>query len=142
MGGLTRGVLVLLLGAALILGSAVGCGTQATLSGDQAFATAYEEHQSGLQVFGAGVVVRILSDDDEGDRHQRFIVALDSGQTLLITHNIDIAPRVAGLQEGDRVEFSGVYEWNEEGGVVHWTHHDPDGTHRAGWIEHEGIVYE
>ena len=110
--------------------------------GDAAFATAYEERRSDVQISGAGTVVRLLADDDEGSRHQRFIVALASGQTLLVAHNIDVAPRVAGLQEGDAVEFSGVYEWNEEGGVVHWTHHDPDGTHQDGWIKHEGQVYD
>lgn len=109
---------------------------------DQVFADAYEQREGGIQVSGAGTVVRILTDDEEGSRHQRFIVALASGQTLLITHNIDVAPRVSGLQEGDRVEFRGVYEWNSEGGVVHWTHHDPDGMHEPGWIEHEGTVYD
>jgi ABC-type glycerol-3-phosphate transport system substrate-binding protein len=114
---------------------------QAT-SGDQVFATAFEEHQSGIQVTGEGTVTRILSDDTEGERHQRFIIALASGQTLLIAHNIDVAPRVASLAVGDSIEFKGVYEWNDEGGVVHWTHHDPDGQHVAGWIKHDGIVYQ
>lgn len=134
--------LVLLLALSLLAGSAAGCTTQRTRAGDQAFATAYEERQNGVQVSGEGTVVRVLSDDERGSRHQRFILALDSGQTLLITHNIDIAPRIPGLQEGDQVEFSGVYEWNEEGGVVHWTHHDPEGIHQPGWIEHEGTVYD
>jgi hypothetical protein len=126
----------------LLLGLVVGCGTPTTVSGDQAFAAAFEQHQNGVEVSGEGTVVRVLSDDESGSRHQRFIVALASGQTLLITHNIDVAPRIPGLEAGDRVEFSGVYEWNDEGGVVHWTHHDPDGFHRPGWIEHEGTVYE
>jgi len=114
----------------------------ASVHGDAAFATAYEERRSDVQISGAGTVIRILADDDDGSRHQRFIVALASGQTLLVAHNIDVAPRVSGLQDGDAVEFNGVYEWNEEGGVVHWTHHDPDGTHRDGWIKHEGVVYD
>lgn len=135
--GVLAGVLV-----GLLMVWVTGCATQTTLSGDQAFATAYEEHQSGIQVSGTGTVVRILADDDQGSRHQRFIVALASGQTLLISHNIDVAPRVPGLEEGDRLEFSGVYEWNSEGGLVHWTHHDPDGLHRPGWIKHQGTVYD
>ncbi|RPI32003.1 MAG: DUF3465 domain-containing protein, partial [Actinomycetota bacterium] len=89
-----------------------------------------------------GTVIRILADDTEGDRHQRFIVRLASGQTLLIAHNIDVAPRVADLREGDAVAFRGVYQWNAEGGLVHWTHHDPDGSHAPGWIRHEGRTYE
>lgn len=111
-------------------------------SSDQVFATAFSEHQSGIQVSGSGTVTRILGDDNNGDRHQRFIVSLASGQTLLVAHNTDIAPRVAPLAEGDPVEFSGVYEWNEEGGVLHWTHHDPEGQHEAGWIKHGGTLYQ
>lgn len=98
--------------------------------------------RSGQQVQGAGTVSRILSDDTEGSRHQRFILRLDSGQTLLVAHNIDLAPRVAGLREGDTVSFYGEYESNPQGGVIHWTHADPQGRHVAGWLEHRGRRYE
>jgi hypothetical protein len=84
----------------------------------------------------------VLPDDNEGSRHQRFIVRLASGRTVLIAHNIDLAPRVEGLTAGDSVEFSGEFENNDKGGVVHWTHHDPDGRHVGGWIKHGGRVYQ
>jgi hypothetical protein len=84
----------------------------------------------------------VLSDDTQGDRHQRFIVELASGQTLLVTHNIDVAPRVASLQVGDSITFKGIYEWNDQGGLIHWTHADPSGSHEAGWIRHQGTTYE
>ena len=91
---------------------------------------------------GQGTVVQVLPDDTNGDRHQRFIIELSSGQTLLIAHNIDIAPRLPSLAPGAAVKFSGVYEWNAEGGVVHWTHHDPDGQHAPGWLDFEGFRYQ
>jgi hypothetical protein len=103
---------------------------------------AYENRQSNIPVEGSGVVVKILPDDLQGSRHQRFILRLSSGQTVLIAHNIDLAPRVAALREGDTVEFRGEYEWNSKGGVVHWTHHDPDGRHQAGWLKHNGSIYQ
>ncbi len=96
---------------------------------------------SGLNS-GSGTVVRILPDDTEGDRHQRFILRLASGQTLLIAHNIDIAPRVTPLSEGDTVEYKGEYASNDKGGVVHWTHHDPSGNHPAGWLKHDGQTFQ
>jgi hypothetical protein len=97
---------------------------------------------SGSQIQGGGVVKRVLPDDNIGSRHQRFIVQLDSGQTLLIAHNIDVARRVEPLNTGDRLQFAGEYEWNEKGGVVHWTHHDPAGRHPAGWLRINGQTYQ
>ena len=91
---------------------------------------------------GEGTVIRVLSDDNDGGRHQRFILQLASGQTLLVAHNIDIAPRVPALAVGDTIAFHGVYEWNDEGGVIHWTHRDPDGLHEAGWLQHVGATYQ
>ena len=88
------------------------------------------------------MVVRILPDDNDGSRHQRFILRTASGQTLLIAHNIDLAPRISDLRKGDRVEFYGVYEWNDRGGVIHWTHHDPQGSHTPGWLRHKGRTYQ
>jgi hypothetical protein len=110
-------------------------------SGNAALAAAYERRESDVQVRGQGRVLRILSDDNDGSRHQRFILQLDSGQTLLIAHNIDLAPRVSSLRAGDPVEFFGEYEWNSSGGVIHWTHHDPRGAHVDGWLKHAGRTY-
>jgi hypothetical protein len=103
---------------------------------------AFAQRQSGIQVSGEGVVTKLLADDNEGGRHQRFILALPSGQTLLVAHNIDLAPRLQSLKAGDVVAFDGVYEWNAKGGVIHWTHRDPAGQHRAGWLRHAGRLYQ
>ena len=109
---------------------------------DAAIAAAFGSRTSNVLVEGHGGVIRILPDDTDGDRHQRFILRLDSGQTLLIAHNIDLAPRVSQLKEGDQVDFSGEYAWNDQGGVIHWTHHDPRGQHRAGWLKYGGRTYQ
>jgi len=109
---------------------------------DTSVAQASETWRSGQQVRGQGTVSRILSDDTDGSRHQRFILRLASGRTLLIAHNIDLAPRINSLRTGDTVSFYGEYEWNDRGGVIHWTHHDPQGRHAAGWLEHKGQRYQ
>ena len=109
---------------------------------DSVLQSAYNNRKSNKQVKGKGVVIRMLSDDLQGSRHQRFILKLDSGQTLLIAHNIDLAPRINGLRSGDKVEFYGEYEWNSKGGVIHWTHHDPNKRHVAGWLKHDGRTYQ
>lgn len=109
---------------------------------DATLADAFSNRQRNLQVSGEGVVTKLLPDDNDGSRHQKFIIALRSGQTLLIAHNIDLAPRISSLRKGDSIQFSGQYEWNEKGGVVHWTHHDPNGSHVAGWLKHNGQIYQ
>ena len=103
---------------------------------------AFRDRRSSIQVAGSGVVSRILKDGLEGGRHQRFILTLASGTTLLVAHNIDIAPRIQNLSLGDTVSFVGEYEWNKRGGVLHWTHRDPANRHPHGRLEHEGKVYQ
>jgi len=109
---------------------------------DIAIEKAFKNRQSDIQIGGSGKVIKILPDDTQGSRHQRFIVELNSGQSLLISHNIDIAPRIGTLKIGDHIKFYGEYEWNSKGGVVHWTHHDPSGVHEGGWLNHAGKLYE
>lgn len=103
---------------------------------------AYVDRLSNQQLEGEGTVIKLLPDDHHGSRHQRFIVRLSSGRTLLIAHNIDLAKRIDTLREGDTVRFYGEYEWNQKGGVMHWTHHDPQGRHPGGWIKHGGQTYQ
>lgn len=98
--------------------------------------------ENGSQFSGSGRVSRILSDDTIGSKHQRFILRLSNGRTILIAHNIDIAPRISSLNIGDTVSFNGVYEHNSKGGVVHWTHRDPKGRHEAGWLRKDGRTYQ
>jgi molybdopterin converting factor small subunit len=104
--------------------------------------SAYATQTSDLQVSSSGTVVKLLPDDNKGSRHQRFILKLSNNQTILVAHNIDLAPKITSLRKGDIVEFNGEYEWNSKGGVIHWTHHDPAGRHQNGWLKHNGSIYE
>lgn len=101
-----------------------------------------EKNRSGVHVTGEGTIVKVLPDDNEGSRHQRFLVELSDGHTIKISHNIDLAPRVPDPREGDTITFKGDFEANELGGAVHWTHHDPQQRHPDGYLEHNGKRYE
>lgn len=109
---------------------------------ETAISSLFENKQSDVQVEVSGTVSRILADDNEGSRHQRFIVELADGHSLLVAHNIDLAPRINHLNVGDEVTLYGEYEWNNKGGVMHWTHHDPANRHPHGWIRHQGQLYQ
>jgi hypothetical protein len=102
----------------------------------------FESRKSDFQIQDGGIVKKILPDDLKGSRHQKFIIKSKTGHTVLVAHNIDLAPRINDLREGDRLEFYGEYEWNPRGGVVHWTHHDPKRRHISGWLKHNGKTYQ
>jgi len=117
--------------------------SSSTLSpSDLVLKSLYDKQISDFQIQGSGTVTTILADDLEGDKHQKFILKLASGQTLLMAHNIDIAPRIDTIAVGDSVEFYGEYYWTAEGGGIDWTHKDPDGVHVDGWLKHEGVTYQ
>ncbi len=115
-------------------GASVGGGEQRILS-------AFAEERSGFMVQVDGQVERTLADDEKGSRHQRFILRLSGGHSVLVAHNIDLAPRVP-LRNGDEIQVFGQYEWNDLGGVLHWTHLDPRGRHEDGWIRHGGRLFQ
>lgn len=103
---------------------------------------AYKQQISNIQVQSKGEVKAILADDNDGSRHQKMILKLENGLTVLVAHNIDLAPRVEGLRKGEIVEFYGEYEYSPKGGVIHWTHHDPQGKHVDGWLKYQEKSYQ
>lgn len=106
-----------------------------------ALLAAARAHASNVEIEARGRVTRLLPDDTAGARHQRFLVRIADGLTILVAYNRDLAPRIP-LQPGDSVALRGEYVWNERGGMVHWTHHDPAQRHEPGWVEYNGRRYD
>lgn len=104
-------------------------------------AEAFRSRRSNVEVQTGGRVVRVLPDDRQGSPHERFLVQVDGETTVLVAHNLDLAPRLP-LAAGDSIELRGEYEWNPKGGLIHWTHRDPDGRHQNGWIRYRGRLYQ
>lgn len=88
-----------------------------------------------------GQVIKLLKDDTKGSPHQKFLIKLAPDITLLVAHNTALAKR-APIQTGDQVKIRARYEWNNRGGVLHWTHHDPKGKQKGGWIYTNGKYYK
>ena len=98
------------------------------------------KRDDGEWVEVSGFVRRLLPDDNDSSRHQRFVIDVGQRQTLLIAHNIELAERVP-VGMGDRVYVRGLYEWNDLGGLIHWTHRDPMEGDEGGWIRYRRQVY-
>lgn len=115
---------------------------QGRAAGPDVARTAFEQKWHGRVIDTGGVVTRILADDRDGSPHQRFVIRTNGGVSLLVAHNLALAPRLQGLAAGDAVALRGEYEWNSQGGIVHWTHDDPQGRHETGYIEWRGRRYQ
>lgn len=100
-----------------------------------------EKLVDGLWWEGRGVVAKVLPDDTAPPCHQRFFLRDDRGRSLFFAHNVDLAPRVPNLREGDELSFRGEWRDNDRGGAMHWTHHDPSGR-PGGYLERGGVRYE
>lgn len=82
---------------------------------------------------------KVLSDDLNGDKHQRIILSIGT-RTILLAHNIDLAKRIPVIK-GDEILVHGEYEWNAKGGVIHWTHKDKRKKHADGWVKFNNKKY-
>ncbi|MGB4811699.1 MAG: DUF3465 domain-containing protein [Methylophilaceae bacterium] len=109
-------------------------------SDNAALIQAFQNKKSHLFVEGSGVVKKLLAEDNQGSRHQKFLVSISPEQTLLFAHNIDLAPSVP-IAVGDTIQFRGEYIYNPKGGVMHWTHRDPQAKTEGGWIKFNDQLY-
>ena len=111
-----------------------GVAKDGAFAGRQVSRIDFRNFRDGEWVTGVGTVRRVLDDDLIPPRHQRFILADEFGNTVLVAHNIDQAARILGLKAGDEVAFRGEYKINDRGGVIHWTHPDSSRRRQGGWL--------
>ena len=73
--------------------------------------------------------------------HEQFDCRADDGSTFRVIDNVTIGPRIP-VVPGDRVTVKGelVHDRGQPP-IVHFTHHDPWGTHEGGFVEAGGRVY-
>ncbi|MEA2667644.1 MAG: hypothetical protein QOJ33_578 [Chloroflexota bacterium] len=134
----TRGALAVVFSVVWL----AACGASAQPD-DAAIVSDFHNHRSNVEVTADGTIVRLLADRTSSTgTHEQFILKLSSGDlTIEVEHNISIARRVPA-KEGDHVIIHGEYVWNPQGGLIHFTHHDPQGTHEGGYIVDGGTTYD
>lgn len=102
---------------------------------------AFRVRQSGIMTEVTGTVVRILLDDKDDLRNQKFVIRLPNDQSVLVVHDQKAGGRVP-VSVGDTVLVRGEYMWTETGGTFRNTQRDFSPRRLHGWIDHEGDRYQ
>ena len=110
-------------------------------SGFTALEEAHRYRQTGIMAEVDGTVARILMDDKEDQRNQKFTIRLTNGQMVLVIHDQEAAGRVP-VSFGDTVLVRGEYVWTETGGTLRHTQRDYSAQRLHGWIDHKGERYD
>ena len=100
----TKGLGWIAVAALVLLWQQFGPGLPTDTSlGDGGIAELYAQKQSNTMVEFEGRVDRILADDNDGSRHQRFILKLDNGHTVLAYSAGKMSKHKIRVLVGDRV---------------------------------------
>lgn len=86
------------------------------------------------------VVVKVLPDDTQGLKHQRWYVRLSDGSQVFAVYNIDQTARVP-VQVGQTMSLGGEFKWTDQGALIHWLHSDPSGRRPNGYVIVNGQKY-
>jgi len=125
----------------LVIGMA-GCGGEEALPDNERLINAFEQGRTGVWVSGHGTVKQLVGDETvAGERHQRIVVDVGEVFDLIVRHSVEASERVPVVQ-GDTIAFQGRYEFNGRGGVLGFTHHDPEEPGGGGWVRYQGNVYD
>jgi len=129
--------------ASLVLAAVLVACVASAQPDDGAIVQDYQNHVSHVEVTADATVVQVLPDRiGSSGTHEQFSIKLTSGDlTLLVEHNLSVGRR-APVMVGDHVIVHGEYIWNAQGGLIHFTHHDPEGRHEGGFIQDNGTVYD
>lgn len=102
---------------------------------------AWQNQQSNVVVQVEGKVIVEFPDFKDLSTHQQFMIVLENNHRVLVSHDIGIAKPV-NVGIGSVVRVKGEYDWTRDGGVIHWTHRDPEGRREGGWVELDGIRHD
>ncbi len=112
-----------------------------TVGDDKNLNDAINKHQNVYFLEAASLkVTKLLADDQQGLRHQKFEVVTSQGQKVLCVYNLDQGQRIP-LQVGDQVDVGGEFKWTKYGALLHWLHEDSRDKRPDGYVDLEGRRY-
>ncbi|NUN05797.1 MAG: DUF3465 domain-containing protein [Bdellovibrio sp.] len=89
---------------------------------------------------GSLTVTKVLPNDEDGRKHQKWMVRLSNGNTMQAVYNSDMCPEVP-VKVGDVIAMGGMFLWTNSGPMLHWLHHDPRGNRPDGYVYVNGKYY-
>ncbi|MCK5845613.1 MAG: DUF3465 domain-containing protein, partial [Victivallales bacterium] len=119
--------------------------TKKSLSeGNKQIATAFKTKTSDIKVKGFGTITEVLGESvANGKPVQRMIVELPSGQHVVVEHAVSSGhPKIRLPVSGADLEFSGVYTWNDSGGVIGVTTFVDGTPPHSGWVKYQDILHQ
>ncbi len=123
-------------------GNAPGSRVETTnASNDSALVNAVNSKRNVDFLEASGVtVIELLADDTQGLPHEKFIVRLSNGATVLCVFNLDMGQRIP-LKVGDIVDLGGQFKWTNVGALMHWLHADTQNRRPDGYVDLNGKRY-
>jgi hypothetical protein len=134
-----RFLLILSLGVA-----AASCAGKPEKPDNSLVCATFSGQGSKQEVLAQGEIVDMLGmQTGPSGEHEGFLLKLTGDCDLLVRveTNVGITGPVP-LHSGETVVVKGEYEYEAAGGVIHWTHHDPEGRHVAGYVLAAGKLYQ
>jgi hypothetical protein len=110
-------------------------------SDNKLFTRAWQQRLSGVQLSLEGKISRVFSSMETEAGQQKFSLQLAQGQVVTVIHDVRLGSAIEDLAEGEIIEVFGEYQWAPDGGVIHWTHRDPEGNRQAGWVRYKDRLY-
>jgi hypothetical protein len=110
---------------------------------DAAVCAAFQQQLSGVEVIADGTVAQKLGTaQGPSGEHEGFSLRLRSGcaLTLRVETNTAFTGPIP-LRVGERVTVKGEFDYDTDGGVIHWTHRAMGSHHQSGYVEAGGRFY-
>jgi hypothetical protein len=109
---------------------------------DVAVCAALRQQRSGVEVIADGTVAYVPTYAAPSGEHEGFFIRLRSGcaATLRVETNTAFTGPIP-LRVGERVIVKGEFDYDADGGVIHWTHRAFGSHHASGYVEAGGRFY-
>ncbi len=101
----------------------------------------FKQQRGGKVVNSIGRIVKVL-DQAKNPSTQLILLRLNSGQKLLVQHNLEKSQPISGLKAGEVLEFKGLYKWNNKGGLILNTFESVDNPKQSGYLKYQDIIYQ